>query len=224
MQVIARVFILAIVSVSVLVACSSTGVKESGAGKNSPAPAATRDDHIDGFFVAPELDLSRYNKLIVRDLQLDNIQVVQPASRSEKNAWVLSDRHKRIFRESYISAVVGHMIADGVYTTALDNGENVLLLQAAIVQIAPFSSTENSSNNTTEKTMSMQREQEGMATIAIEIYDSQTGDLLATLTDSYNFGRVWQEGNLPISAAPIHNAFDFWLDYLRQELDTLSAR
>jgi hypothetical protein len=225
MQVIARVFFLVIVSALTLVACSSAGVNDSvtskpNVNKNLPASEVTPDDHIDGFFVVPELDFSRYRKMIVRELQLDDITVRQPTSMSKSKSWVLTDNQKRNFRESYIGAVVGHMIADGVYSTAIDTGDDVLSLQAAIVQIVPFSSSNNSGATPTM----IRPEAEAMVTITIEMYDSQTNQLLATLTDSYNFGRLWEENSQLVNTAPTHNAFDFWLSYLRQELDVLSRR
>lgn len=205
-----------------LQACASSGIKSTD--KNTPTDTATTGtgmELVEGFFIAPGVDFSGYKKLIISSLVLENIAVVQ--KRSEKQSTLaLTDDDKRFYRNLYTAAVVDHLIADGTYTTALDAGSDVLLLDAEIVQVAPPVRAEAAANESAA--MQAYTQSTSAITITLAVFDSQSRELLATLTDTQDLGRSWDDGNRMAQATQVQLAFDYWLAYLRRELDILSGR
>src|SRR5690606_41425115 len=61
-------------------------------------------------------------------------------------------------------------------------------------------------------------------TIVLELYDSTTQQMVATFTDTRELGQVWDENNPTGYNTQVPMIFDYWLAYLRKELDELSQR
>jgi hypothetical protein len=183
--------------------------------------SATPDPHIiEGTFVAPGVDFARYRRLIVAELGLNDIDVSIPAERRSDSLWVLTDEDKSFLRSEYTHAVVGNLIADGTYTTAINPAEDVLLVKSRIVQIAsgkPAAAEEN-------EALAMYNEGAAEITISMELFDSVTHRLIGTITDSRDLGQMQINNNRVAANVLIRQAFIDWLKTLRTELDTLSGR
>lgn len=206
-----------------LTSCSSQPHQPESANAEKivdQAPPRAESIYMDGTFVVPGVEFSRYKKLIVADLDLGNIDVELPGSWNGNKTWALGEDEKRFFREEYIQAVVVNLIADGAYTTALTAADDVLLLKAKIIRIAPLSSE----NPAAAKTLAAYNESSASMTIAMELYDSVSGNLVGTVTDTRDLGRIWDENSGPSTRLQVNLAFSFWLKFLRSELDQLSRR
>lgn len=199
-----------------LQACASTQNPAIDSARTSVSGDQTR---IEGFFVAPGHDFSRYRRLILTDLQLDNVNMVQSAGKPSSRP-TLSENDQRFYRAAYTAAVVDHLIADGTYGTALDPADDVFVLTAAIAQI-----TAPASGGTTASAR-MQSYVDGVntVTIVIEIRNSLTQQLIATFTETRDFGRMVEENSRSALSAQTRAAFNDWLAFLRKELDALSGR
>lgn len=183
---------------------------------------------IEGFFVAPGINFAHYNQVIITDLKLDNIRIEQPASNAKQakqnsaktlSGLVLSADDKQFYRSQYVAAVINNLIADGAYATSIDTGNQVLLLRAAIVKIIPPVTQVES---TSRQDIQAYAEKLGAVTITIELFDSQTQQLLATLTDTRELGSFLQNDNRLTYNNQVQLAFDYWLGYIRLELNELS--
>jgi hypothetical protein len=205
-----------------LQACASGGVKSTSNKKpTDQAVTGSGIELVEGFFIAPGVDFSDYKKLMISSLVMENIAVARQPSK-QQSTLVLTDNDKRFYRDLYTAAVVEHLIADGTYTTAVDAGQDVLTLAAAIVQVAPPVMAETGANKSAA--MQAYTQSTSAITITLEIYDSQSRTLLATLTDAQDLGRSWDDTNRMAQATQVRLAFDYWLAYLRRELDILSGR
>lgn len=198
--------------------CTSMST-EQGARTDQPeaGPAANL---VEGFLVVPEINFAAYKKIIVAELKLDNI--INPESPRDPVRVNLSADQQRFYRDQYIGAVVDNLIADGAYTTALDADDNVLLLSASIVHITPPEQQEKPAHNSAA--MQAISGRTSTITIALELYDSTTRQMVATFTDTRELGQVWDENNPMGYNMQVPLIFDYWLAYLRKELDELSGR
>ena len=203
--------------VMILVGCSSQPkqVEEPAVKAFDPAEA-------DGIFVVPGIDFSQYKKLIVTDLELDEIDIRQPPPTSKNQSpWRLGEREKRFMREEYTQAVVMNLIADGAYATALDAGDDVLLLRSEITRIAPLVT---SASAAAAKTMESYNASNGAMTISMELYDSISRKLVGTIISTRDLGRIWDENSSASVSLQVDLAFKYWLKGLRAQLDQLSRR
>lgn len=200
-----------------LQACSSTTSTDRSARAGQASQAGSNTQEVpEGFFVLPDINFSRYNRLLLADLNLEQITI---SGNTQTLALTLED--KRFYRELYTAAVVGHLIADGTYVTALDADQDVLLLTSAITRVASPDLTQAAPSS---PAMDAYLQNTSRITIAMELYDSVDGQLLATLVDTWDLGRSWDDNNHQIKVMQMRRAFDYWLAYLRQELDLLSGR
>lgn len=207
--------LLLFVSALMLAACASQlATTESSASSVVQEPSAG-SDRVEGFFIQPAVNFSRYEQMILTDINLRDIRIRVLDSKQQNQ---LNDTDRRFYRDQYIAAAVGHFIADGRYSTALDAGDNVLRMDAAIVEIAPIVVPES------EHSAAMRAYLQGMAamTIAIEVRDSLTNQLLATFTNTRNVGRIWDDHNRMVQSRAVSDAFQEWLAALRFYMDELT--
>ena len=214
---------LAVAALSVLIIQGCTAISATEKGARADQPQAGRAAHVvEGFFVLPEINFATYKQIIVADLKLDNITDPESAPDHNPVQVNLSVEQQRFYRDQYIGAVVGNLVADGAYTTALDAGSDVLLLSAAIVHITPPEQQEKPAHNSAA--MQAISGRTSTITIVLELYDSTTRQMVATFTDTRELGQVWDENNPTGYNMQVPMIFDYWLAYLRKELDELSQR
>lgn len=210
---------------SIVVGCSSAKPFERDAALKAQTAglAAVVDTRFDGTFVAPDARFGQYKQLLVEQLDLSDVHIHRGSSdKINQTPWVLSDADRRYYQERYSEALMANLIADGRFATALQVGEDVLVIKAKVLEIAPLASKDDSQGRPTiSKVYS-----EGMGTMTLELtlVDSVSGNLLAIITDRRNLGRVWEENNRVTNNVQIRLAFNQWLRTLRTELDRLSAQ
>lgn len=177
---------------------------------------------VEGFFVVPGVNFSAYKKIIIADLNLANIVNPHGKPARESVRVKLNPDQERFYRDQYIGAVVTNLIADGTYVTALDAGADVLLLNAAIAYITPPKPQEKQSDNSAA--MQVFAGNSSSVTVVLELFDSVSRELIATFTDTQNLGQVWEEESPLGYNTQVPVIFDYWIAYLRKELDELSLR
>jgi hypothetical protein len=200
-----------------LQACATGTATKSDADSRAAAPAAEQASEApEGFFVVPDVNFSRYARLLLADLNLEQIVIA-----GSTQPLVLTPEDKRFYRELYTAAVVDHLIADGTYATALDAEQDVLFVKAAITRVASPDLTQTAP---AAPAMDAYLQSTSRITLALEMYDSLDEQVLATFTDTWDLGRSWDDNNHQIRVMQMRRAFDYWLAYVRQELDILSGR
>jgi hypothetical protein len=222
---VARLLTLGLIA-SVVVGCSMTKSHEKAAQEKAQAQGmgAVYNSRFDGTFIAPGVDFSKYQKLLVEQLDMENVEIIQPSSplSIRKTLWVLNPKDKAYYQERYTEALINNLIADGTYTTSANTGDDVLTVKSRILQIAPLTSKDDLDGRS--GVMKVYSEGMGTMTIEISLYDSVSGKALGIITDQRNLGRIWEENNRATNNVQVRTAFDSWLGKLRTELNTLSKR
>lgn len=184
---------------------------------------AVYNSRFDGTFVAPGIDFSKYKKILVEQLDMENVEIIQPSSEPlRRTPWTLKADDKAYYQERYTEALVNNLVADGVYTTVTSPGADVLVLKSRILQIAPLASKDDIEGR--PGVMKVYSEGMGRMTIEMSLYDSESGKALGIITDQRDLGRIWEENNRVTNNIQVRLAFNAWLKKLRSELDALSKR
>jgi hypothetical protein len=220
-----RVFKLVVVSLCALLAtgCAMNKPHERKAQAKAEAAGLTAlaQPSFDGTFVAPGTSLAPYKKLLVAQLDMDNVEILQPSSRTISEApWKLNARDKQYYQERYTEALINNLVADGSYSTAMDSAADVLRIEARVLQIAPLASKDDSEGR--PNIMKVYSEGFGTMTLEISLYDSLSGKVLAIITDKRDLGKIWEENNRAMNNQKVRLAFNAWLYKLRTELERLS--
>lgn len=213
-----------IVGLGLVVGCSSTPKQDQLSKPDSGAQETeiTDDTHfLDGTLIAPGTEFARYKKILIVDLDVNDIEMKQPAAEAAVNPWKLSQEDKNVFRSLYTAAVVNSLIADGAYSTALSPAEDVFILRSKILQIVPLRQPATSKQ---AEAMNMYNNDAVAVTLVMELYDTETNKLIGAFTNTRDVGRLWDKNNKSQTYKLLLTAFDNWLGFLRTELDTLSRR
>ena len=165
---------------------------------------------LDGVFVAPGVDFSHYRYLLVTDLNLDQWR---PAGQ-DLPLKAMNRDDRSFFQREYAQALVHYLVADGAYELALEPGEHVLQVDAQLHQttLSPGAAEQMGVND--PRAMAV-------IVLGLELYDSLSGRLLATVTDRQLIGAVANHNSSPLTPVQVRRAFSGWMAYLRDNLDDL---
>lgn len=196
-------------SMALLAACATTPEE-----LESDRPVAALDQHLlDGVFVAPGADFSRYTRLLVTDLNLDEWR----PEGSDLPLQAMNRNDRQFFREEYVGALVHFLVSDGSFQLSMEVGPEVLLVDASLHQSTLGSEHGQGSRALDPRDMAV-------IVLKLELYDSVSGRMLATIIDRQPLGRAASQSASPLTAAQMRRAFSHWLLMLREELNTLQQR
>ncbi|ACE85761.1 DUF3313 family protein [Cellvibrio japonicus] len=212
--------------VSVVAGCTFTKKHEQEAQKKAQEQGLSQVEksRFDGTFVAPGVDFAKYKKLLVEQLDMENVEILKSSSRNftRDTPWTLKPADKAYYQERYTEALIKNLVADGTYVTSVAASDDVLVIKSRILQIAPLASKDDSDGR--PGIMKVYSEGMGTMTIEMSLYDSITGKAVGIITDKRDLGRIWEENNRVTNNIQVRLAFDAWLRKLRTELDNLSGR
>lgn len=203
--------------------CVSVDEREDEREKEAPAEAQSEsqpeaqapsfeetllaDPTFDGVFVVPGTDFSRYDSIILTELDLTQWR---PAGR----ALPLQDlnRNDRAFMtDQYTQAMVHYVTQRGDFQLSVDPGESVLEVLASLHQGVQSGGDEPGQAARGNIVM----------LINWELYDSVTGRLVATMTSRQPVDRTLNERASPLTAMQVSRAFSRWAVWFETELNTL---
>ncbi len=195
-----------------LVGCASTPETQEGAEpsetEQADAEAAPLDDPmLDGVFVVPGVDFSGYGSLLVPAL---NLEQWRPAGR-ELPLKELNRNDRQFFRQSYTESLVHTLVMNGDYALAVSPGADVLEVRGQLRQ--SVQAAEEGASSSPRGTIVM--------LLTLDLYDSESGDLVATMTSRQPIDRSLNERNSPLTGMQVQRAFLEWMRWFREELDSL---
>lgn len=193
--------------------------QEARAGEQSEAQSEAQapsfeetllaDPTFDGVFVVPGTDFSRYDSIILTEL---NLSEWRPAGRALPLKEL--NRNDRAFMsEQYTQAMVHYVTQRGDYQLSVDPGESVLQVVASLHQGVQPGGGE------------LGQASRGNIVMLInwELYDSVTGRLVATMTSRQPVDRTVNERSSPLTAMQVNRAFSRWAVWFESELSSLRA-
>lgn len=177
--------------------------------KADTSTTALPDPSLDGVFMVPGVDFSRYQRLLVTDLDLSRWQ----AQAKTASLVYLNQDQRQFLRQEYTQALVHYLVADGTYELSLEPEAGVLRVGTGIQQ--GLQRLRPSPNQPAEPFVVM--------LIQMELYDAQSGQFLASLTDRQVVGRLTDRAKPRVAESQIARSFSDWMEWLREQLDQLRA-
>lgn len=179
--------------------------------KEGGLSVVSEEDYLlDGLFVAPGVDFSGYQYLLVTDLNLDQWRPMG----QDLPLKAMNRDDRTFFQREYAQALVHYLVADGAYELALESGEHVLQVDAQLHQTTLSEHAGEQMGVTDPRDMAV-------IVLSLELYDSLSGRLLATVTDRQLIGTVANHNTSPLTPVQVRRAFSTWMEYLRNNLDDL---
>lgn len=201
-----------------LAACSST----TAIDEPSTLEGLRRVDvpNIDAVYLRPDVDLSQYDRVLIRDVDIAFSHGWERNQQSATSRWTSEDseRIKRELAELFARTVRQELDVEGGYRIVDEPGQGVLEIRPSIVDLyinAPdLSRTEPGivRRYTTDA---------GRMTLIAELRDSISGELLARAYDKREDMRhtYWEWTTSVTNSQKARQAIRIWADALRDALD-----
>ncbi|WP_027330740.1 DUF3313 family protein [Marinimicrobium agarilyticum] len=200
--------------VGALQACTTTeeapkpaSAKAAEAERAPISEEAWLDPRLDGVFVVPGVDFSRYRSLLVPTLNLDQWRPLG----QELPLQELNRNDEQFIRQTYTETLVHTLVMQGGYELAMEPGPGVLEVRGRLQQ-------------------GLQASDEGslprgavVMLLNLDLHDSESGELVAALSQRQPLARSLNERASQLTAMQIQQAFLDWMEWFRRELDVLRS-
>ena len=215
------------VTAALTAACSSTPTVQTGEGAEVIGGTLHKVDKSRAqlAYVDPDADLGKYNKILIRPLGVDNIEVIQPPSsrNTSRSNWEITDRDKAALQQAYRDAMVKQLQERGDYPIVTEPGDDVLEIAATITAIAPTAPRDDSRSRATGRS-TVYTEGAGSIAVMVVYGDSETGEVLGLAKDSRSSGSYWGQNNSVSNMAEVRRIFASWAIQIRDGLDRVHGK
>ncbi|MEE4278367.1 MAG: DUF3313 family protein [Halieaceae bacterium] len=179
-------------------------------------------------YVDPDADYARYRRVFVAPLNVDHIEIVQPGrgvsavSRVNRD-WELDDEDRSRLQQEFAETVRKAIKDGGSFAIADARGDDVIVIDAMITQIAPTAPRDDVQSRGTRSTIIT--EGAGSISVAIVLADGDSGEALAIIKDTRDgqsgFGTI---NNRVTNLAELRRHFRSWGTQLSDGLLALRER
>jgi hypothetical protein len=197
-----------------ITACAGTPEVQTGADAEVIGDNLHRIDNsrADIAYIDPAADFSRYSRVMIAPLGVNNIEVIQPDDRgsvTRRGDWELNDDDRRALQEMYRSAMVKQLQDKGHFPIVDEPGDDVLMISAMITAIAPNAAKDDAYSRTAGRSYVI-TEGAGAIAVAVGFADSETGEILALVKDSRTTSNNWGLNNSVTNRADVQRMFNSW--------------
>jgi len=213
-----------LLAVITLAGCTGTPTIQSGPDAETIDGRLYRVDHTAArlVYVDPTVAFSRYQRILLTPLGLDNVAIIQPgnssASLARKRDWALTDDDRAGLRKAYREAMVKELVEKGGYALADAPGDDVLEIAAALTELAPNAPRDDNQARSAGRSQIF-TEGAGSMAVTVAFADSQTGEILALSKDRRQSPQQWGLNNRVSNLAEVRRMFASWARQVRSGLD-----
>ena len=219
---------LTLIGATMIVACSSTPEVQTGEDAEVIGENLHRVDNsrADMAYIDPDADFTRYSKVMLQPLGVDNIEVIQPDSRgsvTNRRDWELTDSDKQMLQQMYEDTMIKQLQEKGDFPVVTEPGDDVLQIAAMITAIAPSASKDDNRSRPAGRSYVV-TEGAGAIAVAVAFGDSQTGEVLALVKDSRSSNSHWGMNNSVTNRADVQRMFTSWAIQINSSLNKVTGR
>lgn len=177
-------------------------------------------------YVDPAVDFSRFSKVLVEPLGVDNIEIIQPdtgGAMTRRGNWALNDDDRVALQDMYRKAMVTQLQERGHFPVVDQPGDDVLVIAAMITAIAPSAARDDARSRPAGRTYVI-TEGAGSIAVAVGFADSETGEILALVKDSRSTSNNWGLNNSVTNRADVQRMFNSWATQIDSSLARVTGR
>jgi hypothetical protein len=185
--------------------------------------AKVDNSQVDLAYVDPNVDYTRYSKVFIMPLDVDNIKIRQPQTQSSmlnryNREWELTDSERLAFQDAYRAAMEKALSKDGVFDVTDQRGDDVIAVQGMITGIAPAGPKDDARSRVAGRS-DVYTEGAGAMSIAMMLADGDSGEVIAIFKDTRRGQQtVWGLNNSVTNMAEVRRYFSIWARQLHDGL------
>jgi len=224
--------ILFVIGTTALVSACSTSAPEIQTGDDAEVIMGNLhkidNSRADMSYVDPDADFSKYNKILLLPLSMDNVEIRQPdssgsISRHSSKDWELTDKDKLTFQGVFRDSMVKQLQDKGGYTIVDQPGDDVLTIQASLLGIAPNAPKDDNRSRGAGRTYTY-TEGAGSLSVMVAFGDSESGEVLGLMKDSKSSNSYWGNNNSVSNLSDVRTMFNSWAISIRNGLDKVHGK
>ncbi|QFU76404.1 DUF3313 family protein [Halioglobus maricola] len=180
----------------------------------------------DAAYIDPQADFSKYTKILLRPLGVDNVEIVQPdrtTSAVNRRDWELTDKDRESLQQIYHDAMVKQLQEKGDFEIVAAPADDVLEIGAIITGIAPSAAKDDGQSRTVGRSYVV-TEGAGAIAVAVAFGDSETGEILALIKDSRTSSTHWGLNNSVSNRADVQRVFTSWAMQINTSLAKITGK
>ena len=177
-------------------------------------------------YIDPDVDWSRYARVMVDPLGVDNVEIIAPDTRNSASphtrgaAWELSDKDKQSLEDAFASAMQVQLGEKGDYAVVAGPGDDVLRITAVLTALAPNAAADDFKSRSLGRGR-VYTEGAGTFYISVSFSDSQTGEILGLIKDQKEGSSTWGVNNRVTNLSDAKFVFNSWARAIRARLDII---
>lgn len=176
----------------------------------------------ESFYQRPDTDFSRYDKLIIRPLDLSDVKVLKPAwEQDDPENWSLPKGRTEEIEAMFNEIMADEISKDGGYEIVTQEGEGTLQVEVEFLSITPYikpGTTGNERDNVITTLGS------GAVVLSAELRDSADGSLLYLVEGERSIGTEYKELSRGNHIANLKETFSIWGQRVRARMDEVHGR
>ena len=215
-------------TLTLVAACGGTPEVQTGDGAEVIGDNLHKVDNskADMAYVDPNVDFSKYNKILLLPLGVDNVEIKQPSSsgsmsRNKNKNWELTDEDKVKLQKAFREAMVKQLEDKGHYPIVTEPGDDVLTIQASLIGIAPSAPKDANMSAGRSRTYT---DGAGSMAVMVAYGDSESGEVLGIMKDSRSSNTNWGRNNSVSNMSDVRSMFNSWAVTIRSGLDNVHGR
>jgi len=221
----------AVGTVALVAACSST-TPEVQTGDDAEVIGGNLhkidNSRADMAYVDPDADFSKYNKILLLPLGVDNVEIKQPDStgsltRNKSRNWELTDADKLKLQAAFRDAMVKQLENKGDYPIVTEPGDDVLTIQASLLGLAPNAPKDDNRSRAAGRSYTY-TEGAGAMAVMVAFGDSENGEVLGIMKDSRSSNSNWGSNNSVSNLSDVRHMFSSWAIEIRKGLDNVHGK
>ena len=185
------------------------------------AGAVMAKNTIPATYVKEGIDLSAYNKVMVKPLSLDNVEVLKPSwEEGNDDIWAFNPENRSAIQKWFLDAMQQEIGGNGGYPLVNASGDDVLRVEVEVLSITPYvkPGTQSSDSDHVISTLGS-----GDIVISAEFRDSKTRELLILVEGERTIGEKYRELSAENHIKNLKGMFTQWGKKVREALDKAHA-
>ena len=168
-------------------------------------------------YVKPGVDLSTYTKVMVRPLNIENIEVLKPAWEQDNDEeWSFEPEDVAAIQEWFMDAMQNELEKKGGYPLVSEPAADVIRIEVELLSITPYVKPGTPYNDGEYKIQTLGS---GDVVVSAEFRDSTTRELLILIEGERTIGDKYKKLSPENHTKNVKGLFAKWGKVVREGLD-----
>lgn len=168
-------------------------------------------------YVKPGVDLSTYEKVLIKPLNMDNIEVLKPVwEQDNDDVWSFEPEDVDAIQEWFMDAMQEEVEKKGGYPMVSQPAADVMRIEVELLSITPYVKPGTPANDGEFKTQTLGS---GDVVVSAEFRDSKTRELLILIEGERTIGTEYKKLSPENHTANVKGLFARWGKVIREGLD-----